>query len=348
MINPIFKNTKSVVIYLSIWFSIILFQTQILFFVIKLPFYESVIDSLVFNILYLLLALSFWYPAKYISFESFSVLRILSNHITTAFVSSGVWIIICYWILKQLFNGDENYNNFLLSSLVWRFFIGMLFYFIIVSLIYVIIYYSNFQDKVLNEAKLNSLVKEAELKSLKYQLNPHFIFNSLNSISALTISSPESARKMTINLSSFLRKTLNSSDMQKNTLQEEMDNVKLYLDIEKIRFGDKFTLAENLSDNCKELMVPSMLLQPIFENAIKHGVYESIDKVEIKINCFKEKEYMKIIVENNFDEDAVHHKGEGIGLKNIQNRLKIIYNQENLLSYSKKGGIFMVTIYIPL
>jgi LytS/YehU family sensor histidine kinase len=200
----------------------------------------------------------------------------------------------------------------------------------------------------LKEAELKSLVKEAELKSLKYQINPHFIFNALNSISALTIVEPEQAREMTINLSSFLRKTLSSNEKQTSSLLDELKNAKLYLDIEKIRFGDKLLYTEEIGEYCNEIEVPSMILQPVFENAIKHGVYESIEPVNIHFKCEEHLEYLKITVTNNFDEEAVPHKGEGIGMSNIQSRLRMIYNQDNLLKFSKKDGIFTVTIFIPV
>ena len=137
-------------------------------------------------------------------------------------------------------------------------------------------------------------------------------------------------------------------NFKKNKLNEEINNAKLYLDIEKIRFDDKFEFVEKIDPKCKDLEVPSMILQPLFENAIKHGVYESLDKVTIKLSCGTEKGYFKIIVENNFDSEAIPRKGEGIGLKNIQNRLKLIYNQDNLLTSEKVNGIFKVNIFIPV
>jgi len=91
-----------------------------------------------------------------------------------------------------------------------------------------------------------------------------------------------------------------------------------------------------------------MILQPIFENAIKHGVYESIEPVNIHFKCEEQLEYMKIIVTNNFDIEAVPHKGEGIGMSNIQSRLRMIYNQDNLIKFSKKDSVFTVIIFIPL
>lgn len=348
MINPFIKNIKSFSVYLISWIFIFLVHSSILYFYIKLPISKSIIDSLIFNLIFSILGLSFWYSTKYVSFETFNTFKIVTNHITAAFFASGIWIALCYWLLNTIYGSNPDYINFLFDSLIWRFFIGMFFYFIIVSLIYVMIYYGNFQEKVLKEAELKSLVKEAELKSLKYQINPHFIFNSLNSISALTLTKPELARKMTIDLASFLRKTLSSNEVQKCKLLDELNNAKLYLDIEKIRFGDKFNYYEEIDDCCKDLELPSMILQPIFENAIKHGVYESIEPVSIKFKCEELDEYMKITITNNFDEEAVPHKGEGIGILNIQSRLKKIYNQDNLLRFSKKNGIFTVTIFIPV
>ncbi|PID57447.1 MAG: histidine kinase [Ignavibacteriae bacterium] len=348
MNNPLVNNRNTFTIYILIWIILAIVHSTILILVLNFPVIISLVDSLVFNFTFLSLGLSFGYSTKYISFETFSSFRIISNHITAAFFTSGIWSFISYFILKNIFYNENNYLLFLYRSIVWRFMIGMLFYIIIVSIIYVIIYYRNFQEKTLHEAELKSLVKEAELKSLKYQINPHFIFNSLNSISSLILTDSEKAREMTIKLSSFLRKTLSSNDLQKCKLLDELNNAKLYLDIEKIRFGDKFNYQEKISELCETLEVPNMIFQPIFENAIKHGVYESIEPVTISFNCYKENEYIKIDIKNNYDTEAVPRKGEGIGLSNIQSRLRKMYNQENLLRFSQNNGIFKVTILIPI
>ena len=145
-----------------------------------------------------------------------------------------------------------------------------------------------------------------------------------------------------------MRSTLAKNEKQKSKLADEINAGKLYLDIEKIRFEDKFDFVEQVKPECKELEVPSMILQPLFENAIKHGVYESLDKVTIILSCGMEKEYFKITVENNFDPEAVPRKGSGIGIKNIQNRMKLIYGQDNLVRVEKKVNIFRVNIFIPM
>jgi sensor histidine kinase YesM len=346
--NPIIKNRKALAVYIFAWLFVAFLHTTILYNILNFELKFAIVDSLIFNLIYSTLALSYWYSIKYISLENFTVIKILTNHITAAVISSIVWIIAASWILSKIFDYNDNYTNFLFDSLIWRFFLGILFYTIIISIFYGMLYYSNFHNKILKEAELKGLVKEAELKSLKYQINPHFIFNSLNSISALTVVKPELAQEMTIKLSNFLRKTLKKNDNQFQALKEELDNAKLYLDIEKIRFEDKLIYSENFDEKCINIKVPSMILQPLFENAIKHGLHESINAVNIIFTCKKENDYVKITLENNFDADAVTKKGEGIGLTNIKSRLQKIYKQTNLLKIEKRNDNFKVTIYIPL
>lgn len=348
MLNPFIKNKRLLTIYLIVWFSIFLSHIIILSWFLSIEIYPAFIDSVIFNGLYIFLGLSIWYTVNFNSLDIYSLPKIFINHIVSAFISTGLWILIGYYFTKNILIHDKNYLEFLHKSLIWRFIIGMMFYSVLVAIDYVMIYYNNFQEKLLREAELNALIKEAELKSLKYQINPHFIFNSLNSISALTLSNPQKAQEMTIKLSSFLRNTLSKNEHQKNKLGDEINYSKLYLDIEKVRFGDKFDFIEEIDPRWKNIEIPSMILQPLFENAIKHGVYESLDKVIIRLKCSNENEYIKITVENNYDPETVPRKGEGIGIKNIQNRLKLTYNQDNLVTIEKLNNLFRVNIFIPV
>lgn len=348
MFNPFLKNRENLAVYILIWIVLALFHWLALYYLLQITLTDAILDSAIYNILYAGIGISLWYPTRFITFESYSMPRLLLNHLMAAVVTSIIWVFLGYYILSNFLIKEKVYYEFISDSLAWRFVIGILFYAIIVSLNYVIIYYNNFREKELKESELNSLVKEAELKTLKYQINPHFIFNSLNSISSLTVSNPVKAREMTIKLSDFLRSTLSKNEKMKTTLSDELKTIKIYLDIEKTRFEDMFEFVEEIDDACPDIEVPAMLLQPVFENAIKHGVYESLDKVFIRMKCKTDEEYLRIIIENNFDPEAVPRKGEGIGLTNIKSRLKLIYNQENLLTFSKENNIFRVSIFIPL
>ncbi len=347
MIHPFISNRTSFAIYGLVWLIIALIHSLVLIYFISLDVWISIADAFLFNIILLLLGLALWYPTKFIDFENRSFHTIFINHGLGAIFTTGIWIGIGYFILSRSIT-QQYYLEFLESSIIWRVLIGLLFYTIIVSINYLTIYYNNFKEKLKHESELNTLVKEAELRSLKYQINPHFIFNSLNSISSLTISDPDKAREMTINLSTFLRGTLSKNEKQKTKFSEELENVKLYLSIERVRFEGKFELIQEITDECKHVEVPSMILQPLFENAIKHGVYESLDLVEIKLNCREENDYMRITVTNNYDKDAAPRKGEGIGIKNIKNRLQLIYNRDNLLRVNKTDEQFIVDVFIPL
>ena len=167
-------------------------------------------------------------------------------------------------------------------------------------------------------------------------------------MSALTVINPDKARNMILKLSDFLRYTLASNERQTTSLSDEIKNIRLYLDIEKIRFEDKFEFIENVEEECLTVKVPSMILQPLFENAIKHAVYEALDKVTINLTAKIKNDFMEINVENNFDDNSVKKSGTGIGLSNIKSRLELFYNQEDLLNIVNKDNIFFVTIYIPL
>lgn len=346
MTNPILKNLRNIYFYILFW----LFEGLAYFLLISLglniEIKFAVIDSIVFNLLLAGLGLSFWYPAQYISIDDNFNYKIFLTHLTSGIISTCLWLLFGFLIINS-FIKSPFYTDFFYSTLVWRFFIGLLFYFLITAFYYIIIYYNTLQEKIIKESELRNLVTEAELKSLKFQINPHFIFNSLNSMSALTTIDPDRARSMILKLADFLRYTLANNGKDKNRLEEELKNIKLYLEIEKIRFEEKFDYTEEIDNEVLDLKVPNMILQPLFENAIKHAVYDSLDKITIKLKCNIENNFLKISLENNF-EDGYSKKGAGIGLQNIKSRLELIYGQKNLVDIKKEGDIFKVILYIPI
>ncbi|MCU7495923.1 MAG: histidine kinase [Ignavibacteria bacterium] len=347
MNNPLLI-LRNFIFYTFIWITFAVIHILFLLNAAGLGFSDAVLDSLVFNVIYLWLGLGLWYPVKYLSIDRNSSFRFAAQHILSAIVSSSLWIGMSLFILFFIFSPDSHLKSFIFQTLAWRILIGIILYVIYTSFYYLYIFYSSYNDKLLKESELRTFAREAELKSLKYQINPHFLFNSLNSISSLTLIDPAKAREMTIKLSEYMRATLSESEKQFHKLSEEIKNLRLYLDIEKVRFGNKFEYVEEFEDSCTGIMIPPMILQPLLENAIKYGVYESLEKVTIKLNCKKENNYLKITVENNYDEDSLSPSGEKIGIRNIKNRLSLIYRQDNLLVVENKRGIFKVNIFIPL
>ena len=346
--NPIFKSLKNLNYYLIFWAVLSFLFIQLLYIGTEIGLTASITDGLVFTFLLGGIGLTLWYPARYIPIEKNSTVKIILSHSIGALITTVIWLLIGYFLLVGLFNFKDTYTPFFYSTLAWRILIGLLFYSLFVSFYYIIIYYTGFHEREIKEAELKSLVTEAELKSLKFQINPHFIFNSLNSMSALTEIDPAKAKKMILKLADFLRYILKTNELEKNKLSEELKNIGLYLDIERIRFEDKFEYIEETSEGCSSVEIPSMILQPLFENAIKHAVYETLDKVTLKLICRIQNGFLKIVVQNNFDEAGIAKKGAGVGLKNIEERLKLIYHQNNLLEVKKEKDIFKVTLYIPI
>jgi sensor histidine kinase YesM len=345
--NPILQSPKNFFLYL-------IFSAILVFVYFNLVIYDSnisqniaITDLIIFNLLLAGFGLSFWFSAKYLSIENVSISKIIISHIVGYTLVTIIWLLIGYFASLSLTFDKLDYDSFFISTLKQRVIIGFLHYFLLTSFYYIVIYYSSFQEKIIKEKELKNLVTEAELKSLKFQINPHFVFNALNSMSALTEIDPKRAKQMIIKLADFLRYTLANNDRQKNSLSEELKNIKLYLDIEKIRFEDKFEFVEKIDETCKNIEIPSMILQPLFENAIKHAVYETLDKVTISLNCNTLDEYLKISLSNNFEGES-RKKGAGVGLRNIRERLALIYHQDNLLEVKKENGTFTVNIFIPL
>ena len=261
---------------------------------------------------------------------------------------SGFCSVMSKFLLKLLMGSNALYMQEMHQTTGIRFGIG----FLLVSCIAMmsLLWYNQEEQKQMDARKIEAeqLAREAELYKLRQQLQPHFLFNSLNSISALTASHPEKARHMINQLSEFLRGTLKKDEKQWNSLAEEMQYLELYLEIEKVRFGYRLRTDISCEDVALELKLPAMLLQPVVENAIKFGLYDTTGEVLIKVAAKKQDNSLKVEVENPFDpETSQPLKGTGFGLPSIQRRLFLLFARQDLLSVHKEDNHFITTILIP-
>jgi LytS/YehU family sensor histidine kinase len=261
---------------------------------------------------------------------------------------SGLWSAVIRFGLGAIFHGNESYSTFLERSMPVRFDIALL----ITSCAALIstLWYNQEEQKENEQRKLDAekLAKEAELFKLRQQLQPHFLFNSLNSISALAGSQPQEARKMIQQLSDFLRGTLKKEDHQQISWKEELQYLNLYLEIEKVRFGHRLTTEINTSPETDTMQLPAMLLQPLVENAIKFGLYDTTEAITISIDAKREHNYLLVAVQNPFDEETSRpSQGTGFGLSSVQRRLYLLYGRNDLLTTSAVNNIFTTTIKIP-
>ncbi|WP_157523429.1 sensor histidine kinase [Mucilaginibacter ginkgonis] len=281
--------------------------------------------------------LRFYQPSKNSYFNLFIWCALLA----------GICLAIARFGLPQL-NADAEYFGFINKSLTIRYFTNFLAigWMAMISLVY----YTQ-QDHKENEnrkAEAEKLAKEAELYNLRQQLQPHFLFNSLNSINALIGFKPDEARKMIHQLSDFLRGTLKKDDQQLVTLTEELAHLQLYLDIEKVRFGHRLQTEISCDERCRQCTLPTLLLQPVVENAIKFGLYDTMGEVVISIRGDYEEGYLQIIIQNPYDpQTAKPRKGTGFGLSGMQRRLHLIYTRNDLVETFTNDNIFTTIIKIP-
>ena len=187
----------------------------------------------------------------------------------------------------------------------------------------------------------------AELKALKAQVNPHFLFNSLNSISALTAVDAAKARQMCIHLSDFLRNSLRLGERAVVPFAEELTLTRAYLEVEQVRFGSRLRVFQDFDDGCSDCEVPPLLVQPLIENAIKHGIATLVDGGEISMTGRRSREGVRVVIENPFDPDAPETRKSGFGLINVRNRLQARYGSAARLEIQVEENRYRVILSLP-
>ncbi len=342
--HPFLTNTKLAIYYGLFWLVAALINVLVLVFSNGVDPGIAVLEVFTFIISYAVFGSAIWYVIKFSTLENNSAARIIVAHSVAATIIVFIWIYFGVVMIKLL---HPNAEAWLEKGMINRIFGGYMMYLIFVVFFYAVNYYQGFKEKVQKESELKALVKEAELHALKSQINPHFLFNSLNSISSLTMTDPAKAQEMVINLSQLMRYSLKHNQNERVTFQQELENNKLYLQIEKVRFGSKLNPVFNIDEKCLNTKIPNMILQPLYENAIKYGVYEATEPVDIITCCKCTKEILQVTISNTYDSNVLTKKGEGIGLRNIRDRLQIIYGDPHLLKLEDNKKEFTVTLTIP-
>ncbi len=251
-------------------------------------------------------------------------------------------------LLDWWFAEESDYLELLESSFLYRWvFLGVVIQLLAVLAV-VISKLAGQEELSRREGQLLQLSKDAELAQLRQQLQPHFLFNSLNSIHALVLASPQRAREMVLLLSDFLRGTLRSEGQSRISLSDELKYLGMYFDIERVRFGHRLLVEMEVAPEVESLKVPPLLVQPLVENAIKYGLYGTLGEVTIRVSCQKEENYLLITVQNPFDPQDSGPEGIGFGLSSIERRLFLIFGRTDLLLKSADNNLFQVQLKLPL
>jgi two-component system sensor histidine kinase AlgZ len=296
------------------------------------------------------ISLPAWYSCRIAPIERTPLWRLLATHVVAAQILSLLWLGLGKLLARALsfFPSLHGIESRFAERAAIVYGAGCVFYLLAVSFHYVALAQEATHEHEARAMQTSIQARDAELKALKAQINPHFLFNSLNSISALTSVDPARARDMCVLLGDFLRLTLGLGEKAVVHFSEELELLQKYLAIEKIRFGDRLNMQENIQEESRTCMLPPLLLQPLVENAVKHGIASLPEGGNVRLIAERQNGRLAILVENSWDPDAPPGRSGGLGLKNVQQRLEARYGKEASLRVNTEGELFQVSLSLPV
>jgi two-component system sensor histidine kinase AlgZ len=274
--------------------------------------------------------------------------RAVPAHVSAAATVGGLCVALAFgWAhLLESLNIGLQPQVYLVQP--WLLFVvGALLFWLATAFHYVLIASNASQNAERRSLEAGLLAREAELKALRAQLDPHFLFNSLNSISSLTGRDPAAARKMCLQLADFLRDTLRLGAVQRISLQEELNIVERYLSIEQVRLGARLNVFKETSPQALSAKVPALILQPLAENAVLHGIAPLLEGGTVTIKAQKEHSMLVVRVSNPCDPDRPRHNRGGFGLSLVRQRLQSQFGLAGQLETGEEGGEFTAKLSLP-
>lgn len=338
--HPIFKSRSGLLSYLAVWLPFGLMLGFVLSISARLRWAESLALTVPVILILAVECLAPWYYARGLPLRSTPPWKLLATHIVAAMCASAVAVASAHLTVAAFSGVFPNLALGFHSAL--PILDGLVF---LVYLLSVALHYVLFALESSRRAEL--LSREAELKALKAQVNPHFLFNSLNSISALTSIDPLKARDMCIRLSDFLRNSLRLGERISIPLAEELALTKTYLDVEQVRFGSRLRVNLDFDPACADCEVPPLLVQPLVENAIKHGIATLVEGGEIAMSGRRMNNFIRLAIENPFDPEAPETRKNGFGLLSVRNRLQARYGNAARLDIQVERDRYRVLLTIP-
>ncbi len=352
--QPILINRSRTLLYLALWLSIAVLLT-VLFAPggSAMSPIEAAAIMLPMCVLYAFICQASWYLCRAVPLSESALPRLVTTHLAAAFTSAAVWFALSQvwaWVLEVTVPFDGLVARYRAAGPI-LFFAGLLLFVLAIVFNYLLITFESSQRAEKKALELQVLAREAELKALRAQIDPHFLFNSLNSINALVMADPAAARRMCVLLADFLRGCLKLGSEDQISLAEEIQLAENYLDIEKVRLGSRLTVERSIDTQCENCRVPPLILQPLVENAITHGIAPMLDGGAVRIEAQQYGSNVKILIENPFEAEGSRTNGAGVGIQNVRKRLTNLFNGDARLDVSEavndNGGRFRVELQLP-
>jgi hypothetical protein len=334
--HPIIFTKGRFAAYMLVWVLIGGLLTSLLRMPGTLTLSESAELAAPLCLLYAFFCLTPWYMCRHLPLVSTNPLKIIVQHLAAALLACGIWVKLANFIARQGMHANARFQMEVPHLVA----VGLLLYTVSVAL-----HYMYLAQQASRDAEL--LARDAELRALKAQINPHFLFNSLNSITALTTVDPARAREMCIRLSDFLRNTLGLGERETISWREELALSRTYLDVEQVRFGSRLRVEIDVDEDCGDCMVPPLVLQPLIENAVKHGIATMVEGGLIRVEGHVVDGAMEVSVENDFDPDSPTPRRNGLGLRNVRSRLATRFGDAARLTAHVENNQFRAEMVVP-
>ena len=347
--HPILAEKRRLAAYLAAWIPLALILAALLARPGGFSPLEAGAIAVPMALAFAFLGLSAWYPCKSAPLARATLLRLTATHAAAALITSAVWVFLGAAIVRvlSLLPALSSLPRRYAPQVASLFAAGVLLYLLSVALHYVLLSFEAAREAERREAEQALASREAQLTALKAQIQPHFLFNSLNSISALVGSDPPRAREMCVGLADFLRKTLAVGERPAIRISEEISLARSYLDVERIRFGRRLTVEEEIDPEGAQCLVPPLLLQPLMENAIIHGVSTSVEGGVVRLEACRTGHRLRIVIENSFDPDSPAQRRGGLGLKIVREQLAAFYGSEAFFAAKRLERRHLAVISIP-
>lgn len=345
--HPLLATRGRITLYLLVWLLLAGMLGYLLSVTGQVPLLEAELLAIPLCLVYAFVCMAPWYLCRVLPLGPSQMPKVLTNHSAAAVVAALVWIVLAKVLALGLSRRFAHLDERFSRQLPLLFGIGVLLYLLAVALHYVLLSVESSKEAETREQAARTMAKEAELKALKAQINPHFLFNSLNSISALATVDGVRAREMCIKLSDFLRSTLSLGEKRSISLRDELALAKAYLDVEQVRFGVRLKVEVETDPDCFDCVVPPLFLQPLVENAVKHGIAGLVDGGTIRLEAHCRDGRLHVKIGNEFDPDAPAARRHGLGLQNVRNRLRALYENQARVETVSTDQQFVVEVDLP-
>lgn len=333
--HPLNRNFRWLLVYIAAWWVFAFMVAEILRAPGTIPWGAATTIAAPVCVFYAFVCLTPWYVARPLLRKNANLGTHVLQHLGTAVLACAMWLAAAEAMARV--TGLSNELTPVLPLLLWT---GFLLYVLSIAVHYGLLAFESSREAAIQ-------ARDAELRALKSQIHPHFLFNSLNSISALTATDPARAREMAIRLSDFLRNTLGLGEKTSILWRDELELARTYLEVEKVRFGARLNVEMNVREECDDCQVPPLVLQPLIENAIRHGIATMVDGGTVRVKGRVEKGVLEVSVENEFDPESPAPRKHGHGLRNVQERLETRFGAAAGLRAAAGNNQFRAELRLP-